>query len=821
MSDCSLCALPTPDPPVTAPDVDGEFCCQGCLEVSTALDDAPTDETALRDRVHEHGSDTGEADRSDRETPDGYQEAFLAVNGMHCTTCEAFVSLLGEDASGVEQVEVSYATELARVVYDPNKIGETDLPEALSGHGYSAHLDEETTGSEVTDETVQRLLVGGFCAMLVMPWYLFYLYPSYIGIDTGILDPGASAASFYVPFGIIGLLTTVVVLYTGAPVLRGAYASIRTRRPNMDLLIAVAALAAWTYSTIALVLGDTHLYYDVSVAVIMVVTLGSYYEGSIKDDATSLLSDLTTASVDEATLRTEDGTETVSVTALSPDDEVIVRAGDRIPVDGTVIEGRAPVDESLLTGESLPETKVPGDSVAGGTVAHDALVIAVGDDADSTIDRIATMLWSIQTATPGAQRFVDRLSTVFVPFVFLLATAATAAQLWLGASTAGAVLTGLTVLVVSCPCAMGLATPLAVAGGLRDALERGIVVANQSVFETAPDADVVVFDKTGTLTEGEMVVQEIIGNEHAVAQATAIERRAQHPVADAIVNAVDSEDGVGVDAEPPAPGTVHRFERHPGEGVAGVVGGARVVAGTVSLVEDRIGTLPQEIADAASHARESGSLPVVVGTEATAVADGGIDTETPPTGRGSTDSSGAQRFALVVVGDHERKEWTEAIEAVADREVVVLTGDDPSAAKQFREHDAVDTVFAGVPPDGKVETIRRLRTDQTVAMVGDGTNDAPALAAADLGIAMGSGTASAADAADAIVTDDDLRSVGTVFDLADGTRRRVRENVGWALLYNATALPLAAASLINPLFAAVAMAVSSVLVVTNSSRSVL
>ncbi|WP_254763961.1 heavy metal translocating P-type ATPase [Natrinema marinum] len=811
MSSCSLCGLPTPERPVTADGVDGSFCCRGCLEVHETLAEV---DGVDRSSVVERAGDSAE-----REVPDGAAETFLAIEGMHCATCEGFVSLLGEEENGILTVEASYATDTARVVYDPNRLAEGDLPEALSGYGYEARFRDGEAGSRRADEElVQRLLVGGFLTMLIMPWYLFYLYPSYVGIETGILSVDAtSPVGIYLPMAIIGLLTTGVLCYTGYPVLRGAYVSLRVGQPNMDLLIAIAAVSAYAYSTVALVTGSTHLYYDVTVAVIMVVSLGTYYERRIKRRATRLLADVTAAQVRDATRRTPEGTETVPVDRLEPGDEVVVKPGERIPVDGTIREGTAAVDESVLTGESLPVTKQPGDRVVGGAIVTDsALVLEVGSDAESTLDRIATLMWEIQSATPGVQRLADRLATVFVPLVLTLAAAVTGWRLATGTPVGDAVLTGLTVLVVSCPCAMGLATPLAVASGLRDALERGIVVANATLFESAPAVETIVFDKTGTLTAGEMTVHEVRGEPAALERAAALERLSEHPAADAIVAHAESErpDRAEVDAgvasdggrlEPPEADETTEpepaleptdFERHPGEGVSATVDGERCVVGTPALVERLVGPVSADLELAIDDARAAGRLPVVVGYEGRA-------------------------RAVVVVGDRTRAEWRDVLESVADREVVVLTGDDEAATATFRDHPAVDRVFAGVPPDGKVETVRRLAREHVTAMVGDGTNDAPALAAADVGIALGHGTARATDAADAVVTSSDLGAVPDVLELAAGTRRRIRENVAWALLYNAVAIPLAAAGLINPLFAAVAMAASSTIVVVNSSRSVL
>lgn len=807
MSGCALCDLPVSEQPVTG-DIDGEYCCQGCLEVARVLSDVP-------ESNHDEVRMQSESDA----VPEDSAQAYLFIGGMHCTTCEVFLGYRGEQVDGIYSLEANYATETARVQYDPELVDEEELPELLSGRGYTARF---RSASDTPDEaqtenrtaTVERLFVGAFFAMLVMPWYLFFLYPSYVGIETGIINADATSShGLYIPLVFIGVFTTIVLFYTGYPVLRGAWVSLRMGHPNMDLLVSIAALSAYAYSTVALATGSMHLYYDVSVAVIMVVTLGRYYEGSIRARTTDALSALTAARVSEATRLRDDGREVVSVAELEPGDELVVAPGDRVPVDGTVKAGVAAVDEAVLTGEALPVTKRPGDEVVGGSVVtDDALVIAVGPDAESTIDRITTALWEIQSATPSVQRFADSLATIFVPLVLVLGTVVTLWQLTTGSAVSAALLAGLTVLVVSCPCAMGLATPLAIAAGLRDALARGIVVTNDSLFEVAPNAEIIVFDKTGTLTAGKMTVHGVVGDSKTVKMAAAVERFSSHPVADAILDAALTHEhnavtdgGVAVEtpSEPPVRFDDERlghlpeateFTRHPGSGVSGTVDGTRVVVGTKSLVETECGPVSEALKSEITAAERAGELPIVVGWDNRAK-------------------------GVLRVSDRERETWDEALSAVGECEVAVLTGDE-TPATQFSEHPAVDRVFSGVPPDGKVETIRRLAATGTTVMVGDGTNDAPALAAADLGIAMGDGTARAADAADVVVMDNDLTAVGDVFELASGTRRRIRENIGWAFLYNAVAIPLAVVGLINPLFAAVAMAASSIIVVSNSRRAV-
>jgi Cu2+-exporting ATPase len=799
---CDLCDLPTPDPPVTDADVRGVYCCQGCLAVARTLDDpVETDADAAREAVR--GSD-------DRPVPDDAETAFVRVDGMHCTSCEAFLESRAESAPGVHRAEASYAAELVRVAYDPDELGGegdgdgTDADERaaslLDAPGYRARPADE--GPADDHESLGRLLVGGFLGMMVMAWYVLFLYPTYLGFpsDALLLDVNGGAGGYLL--WNVWAFATVVLVYTGAPILRGALVSLRAGRPNMDLLVATAAVTAYLYSTAVLLTGGVDVYFDVSVVVLVAVTVGGYYERRIRRRAADRLTDLTTERVetarrmvDDAAAGSDTATETVPVEEVAAGDRLVVEPGERLPTDGTVVSGRAGVDESLVTGEAAPRRVEAGDEVLGGALVTDG-TLRVESDGTSTVDRLAHHLWDVQAATPGAQRVADRVAAVFVPLVVVVAVLAFATTLLTGGTPTGALLTGLAVLVVSCPCAMGLATPLAVAAGVRDALDRGVVVTDPSVFETAVAADTVVLDKTGTLTEAEPSLVDHAGDREALARAAAVETRADHPIAGAVVEAVDGDGGVAPDAD--VPSAADEFRTHPGHGVSAVVEGDRVYVGDAGLFDGLDGewTIPDDCRVCYESGDERG-IAAYVGWD------------------------GTVRGALVAA-ERPREGWEAAVAALGEgRRLVVLTGDDRAAAEPFATHPAVDEVFAGVPPEGKAETVERLRRAGTVVMVGDGSNDAPALAAADLGVALRSGTALAADAADAVVTDGGLDRVPTVFDLTAGTRRRVRENLGWALCYNAVAVPAAALGLLSPLLAAVAMATSSLLVVVNSTRSVL
>jgi Cu2+-exporting ATPase len=798
---CTLCELPTPEPPVRDAEVNGTFCCRGCLEVSRSLS-APA----------ESGGDEAQADTSAPDPADANSDsrtAFFSVQGMHCATCETFLERHGSGIDGVRETEASYPASALKVRYDPDRTDQDEIKAVLDTPGYDFFdVDEEPASGAAAG----RLLVGVGLGMMAMLWYLLFLYPVYLDLPARLqlVDLDAPAGRYLV--WNLWVFASVVLGYTGWPILRGAWISLRTRQPNMDLLVATAATMAYLYSTLAAVLGHPEVYFDVSIVVVLAVTVGGFYERRVTRRATDRLSDIATERVDEARILVDgesqggdDRTEIVPLSALSGGDRVRVDPGEHVPVDGTVLAGRASVDASLVTGESRPVTVEPGDAVHGGSIVHDGLLtIEVGPGATSTLDRLLESLWDLRASRDGVQRVADRLASVFVPAVIVVAALVTGWHVATGSSPTGAVLTGLTVLIVSCPCAIGLATPLAVAAGIRDALDQRLVITDTAVFERARDIDIVALDKTGTLTTGEMTVAAVEpgpadpSTDSVLRIGAALESHAEHPVAGAIVDAYrdqcagDGLDG-GDDEQLPATDGVRQ---HPGQGIGGTVDGADALVGRLDLFEDRDWDLPGELRDSYDIAVDDGAVPVIVGWDGRA--------------RG-----------VIRATDDPRPGWRSVLESLGDgRRVVVVTGDDPAAAERFEGHPAVEDVFAGVPPDAKPAVVGRLQSSGPTAMVGDGSNDAPALARADVGIALGGGTDMAVDAAAVVVDDDDLASVPAVFELTAGTRRRVRENLGWAFLYNGLAIPAAVFGVLNPVVAAVAMATSSLLVVINSSRPV-
>ncbi|NUB89677.1 cation-translocating P-type ATPase [Haloterrigena sp. SYSU A121-1] len=829
---CRLCGTAleeSPGEPVADAGADGPFCSTGCRDIAADLG------------VGEDGADgTVDADETpDDDRPADLERSFFRIDGMHSAQCESYLESVAEGRDGVADAAASYVTETVRVDHDPDRIAAETLEDALSTTGYTAYRREEAAEDDdaASDESATRrsremqgvrkrrsenvlevrYIVGiVFGSFLLVP-YVTTFYPMYLAAftDYWLFEQFAQQfdsyeVSLYAPL-FMGM-TGAILYLTGRPLLRGAYVSLKLREPSTHLLATLTIVAAYAAGAVAFVRGGPDLYFDLTILVAAIVMGAIFYEETVKRDALNRLTDLTISQVGTARVLESDGaTREVPVADVAADDRLLVRAGERIPVDGRLAEGPCTVDEAVVTGESLPVSKADGDPVIGGSVVTDgAAVVAVDDETTSSIDRLTRTVWNLQSADHGVQRRADALAGTALPIVVAAAVVAGLAALVLDGTAVGVAAAVCLALIAASPWAFAFATPISIASSIRDALERGIVVFDESVFERLREIDVVVFDKTGTLTTGEMTVLEADAPEDLLRAAAAVERRASHPAAAAIANAFgDSTDaasdaradgGVVDDAEDAAggegaePGTVREFERH-ATGVGGVVDGRRILAGHPDLFRERGWDLEDGLTDRIAEAREAGHLPVVVGRD----------------GRAE---------GVIVVGDEPREGWAETVTALADEgvDVVVLTGDDGSAAAAFREHSGVTRVFANVPPAGKTAAIRRLRAEGRVAMVGDGTNDAPALAAADLGLSLGGGTALAADAADLAIVEDDLAAVERAFALARAARRRVVRNLGLALGYNAIVIPVALAGLLNPVVTTGALAVTGLAITGNSLR---
>jgi len=764
--DCRLCGAPTPAPPVM--EAGEPFCCYGCSAVFRTFGDGIL-------------AAAGKSPAPAPTPPPEGMEAFLRIEGMHCSSCEYLIEHSATRVDGILEVSTSYATSTARVVYDPARIAEAELPGALSIGGYRARLRGEPAPEPDETRELLRVVGGTSLAGMVMMIYAAFYYP----VDLGLvaledLAPVGWLAFYAAPRALL-VLATLQVFLVGAPILRGAWIGLRARLPNMDNLLAIAVLAAYGYSVGQIFSGGAHLYLDVAAVIVAVVTLGRHFERAAKAEATRELSRLLEAWTPRARTRRDGTVKELDIHQLRPGDQVLIRAGEPIPVDGTVRAGSGAVNESLLTGEPFPRARGTGDAVLGGTLLVEGdLEIAVGAAVTSRVEHLARLLWNVQGSSAGVQGFADRIARLFVPVVLGLAALVTGSLLLGGAAPAAALLAGLATLIVSCPCTFGLAIPLTTANAVGSALRRGILVTSADTFAKPPRFDTIALDKTGTLSTGRMSVVEVLGPPETAALAAAVERLSTHPIAAAIAT-LDTR----LEAD--------TLRLHPGRGAEAQVAGRRVVVGSRGLFLQLGWEIPEPLAAAAAARLPGGGVVSYVGWEGRA--------------RGA-----------VVTRDSQRPEWAAVLARLRRRHrVVLLTGaEHPSGYEE-----GVDAFHAGLPPEAKAAVVRQLRTEGRVVMVGDGSNDAPALAAADLGIAFGAPTPLAAEAADIVIPSDRLDRIFTAFELIRTTRVRVRQNIGWALLYNAAAIPLAVSGLLNPLFAALAMATSSLLVVWNSSRPVL
>jgi len=566
----------------------------------------------------------------------------------------------------------------------------------------------------------------------------------------------------------------------------------------MDTLVSLGTLTAWLWSVYAVVLGgeDDEMYLEVASVVTTFILLGRYFEARAKRRAGAAIEALLELGAKDVAVLDAHGAERrIPVEELDVGAHFVVRPGEKIATDGVVEEGRSAVDMSVLTGESVPVEVEPGAEVAGATInAGGRLVVrATKVGADTALAQIARLVTEAQSGKAAVQRLADRVSGVFVPIVIALALATLAFWLATGEDAASAITAAVAVLIIACPCALGLATPTALMVGTGRGAQLGLLIKGPEVLESTRRVDTVVLDKTGTVTTGKMTLAEVVvaegtDRDEALRLVGAAESASEHPIAAAIAR------GAAVMAGPLP--VVTEFESREGLGIAATADGERVVAGRPSLLEDSGLTIPHELDQARAAAAARGRTAVMAGW------------------------GGAVR-AVFVVSDVVKPTSAQAIASLRDLGLrpVLLTGDNEQTARAVAIEVGIDEVIAEVMPSEKVDVVRRLQSEgRVVAMAGDGVNDAPALAQADLGLSIGTGTDVAIEASDLTLVSGDLRAAGDAIRLSRSTLRVIKQNLGWAFGYNVAALPLAAAGLLNPLIAGAAMGLSSVSVVSNSLR---
>ncbi|PHP67303.1 copper-translocating P-type ATPase [Zhengella mangrovi] len=718
------------------------------------------------------------------------------VTGMTCAACAARVEKVLSRVPGVEKAQVNLALERAAIDFTGDASPEA-LVAAIEKAGYGAQLRvsdmarqreaDEALAARRRAEERQTLLRTLVSAALSIP-LVIGTAPAMLGLGETLIGPWTQAG-----------LAAGVMAVSGTRFYREAFAAVRGGGANMAVLVSIGTTVAFAWSLWQVLAGHGHghLYFEAAAVVLTLVMLGKYLEARARQGASSALAALGKLQPRSAERIGPDGPETVAAEDLRPGDRVLVRPGKQMPCDGTIRSGATSVDESLVTGESLPVERQPGDPVITGTVngsgAVEVEVTAVG--ADTRLARMTKLVEEAQQGNAPIQRLVDRISAVFVP-VILVAAALTFLGWWLIAGDAeGGLVAAVSVLVIACPCALGLATPTALAAGTGAAARAGILIRDIETLETAGHVGAIAFDKTGTLTLGKPQVSAIepadvartdINAAELLTLAASLEASSEHPLAEALVIKAKAANL----ALKPASGVTARA----GQGLIGTVDGRRVAVGNMRLMA------AEGIGEAAAQDLFA-ALPAA-GTTAGVAVDG-------------------QLAGAIAFSDLPRKEAAEAVARLRKTglEAVMLTGDNEAAARRVAGEIGIDDVRAALAPEEKVAAVRAMDTNRKggVAFVGDGLNDGPALAAAKLGIALSSGTDVAREAAAITLMRPDLTLVPAALDIAAKTKRTITQNLVWAFVYNVIGIPLAALGILSPVFAGAAMAFSSVSVVTNSA----
>ncbi|MFZ2225705.1 MAG: heavy metal translocating P-type ATPase [Candidatus Deferrimicrobium sp.] len=795
MAVCAHCLLEVPEASATRETVDGKetiFCCPGCRAIHGLLRSEGL--TGFYARRHGWTPGPPETARVPLDAFDGavrasgrQAEADLVISGIRCASCVWLIERYLGRRPGILSTRVNFATGRARVSWDPSETGIGDVVQAIRALGYTPYPPESLpAGDAPRRETSDLLLRFGTAAFLSMQVMLFTagLYAGYFqGID----------ARYENLFrGLCFLLSTPVIFYSGAPFFRGALRGARRGAFGMDALVFLGAFSAYGYSTASLFLGGD-VYFDTATMILTLILLGRYIEAGARARAAEGISRLVRlAPVTARKAVPGGGTADVPVASLSPEDLVEVVPGERMPVDGTVVDGASEADESLLSGESAPVPKTAGDTVIAGALNGTGrlLVRVARTGAETVLSRIVQAVEEAQARKAPIQRLADRVVRGFVPSIALVAAGTILFRLHGGVLPQAALMAGISVLVIACPCALGLATPLAVLVGTTSAQARGILVRGGDVLEQAAGVRCVLFDKTGTLTLGRPRLTDVegigIGREDALRLAASLESSSEHAIGRAIAEACPAARRL----------PVHGFRAHPGEGIEGEIDGVRYLLGRPELL-GRFGV--------AVDAETSRAYAAFSGARRTAVLL----------------SDGSRPIAILATEDALRPEAAEAVSLLRASGIAVamVTGDDPGVAARVAGEAGIGDVRARVAPEGKREEVRRARERSgPVLVVGDGVNDAPALAEADVGVAMGRGTGLAIHSAGATLMTEDLRRIPAFLALSRATMRVIRQNLFWAFSYNLVAIPLAVAGKLHPIVAAAFMAGSSLLVVGNSLR---
>lgn len=701
------------------------------------------------------------------------------ITGMSCAACAARVDKAVSAVRGVQSVAVNLLKNTMRVEYDEKTVSPAVIVSAVERAGYGARVLGEKQSAEQRSENLEGRLIVSVCATL-------FLMTLTMGGMIGLPVPEMSAESF----GLTQFLSALVVLFANADFFKKGFKTLFAGAPTMDSLIALGAGAAVTYSVAGLYQKQTALYFESAAMILTLVLFGRYLEAGAKAKTAQAIAELASLAPQTAVVLKNGTEQTVAIADLAVGDLIVVKTGERVAADGIVVEGAASVDESALTGESLPVQKTVGDTVKTATFAVSGRIVLRAEKIgrDTALAQIIRLVDEATSSKAPIARLADKISGVFVPVVITAAVLTFAVWMLCGAGTAFALEKAIAVLVISCPCALGLATPTAIMVGTGRGAKAGVLFKSAQALEAVGRADVIALDKTGTITVGKPVVTDLLGDEDEVLRlAAALETQSEHPLGRAIIERAGNLDLPAVSG----------FKQIVGRGITGVINGELCAVGNAAAAIDN------PFAAGAEQWKEQAKTALFV-------------------------VKGGKTIGAIAVADKVKADAKAAVERLekAKVSVVMLTGDNEKTARAVAKQAGISAVFAEMSPQDKDAEILALQQGgHTVVMAGDGINDAPALARADVGMAMGRGTDVALDCADVVLTNNDLFSVVFAVELGRAVLKNIKENLFWAFFYNAVGIPVAAGVLypcfgisLSPMIAAAAMSCSSISVVLNALR---
>ncbi|GER94395.1 copper-translocating P-type ATPase [hot springs metagenome] len=813
MPTCNHCLLEFPEREAVYDEIDGEkrvFCCHGCHGIYRLIHGEGLDEFYRKRQWNEKGISKTlfekeidvkpfaehVRDIEDREQKTEVRiqkEIDIYIDDIRCASCVWLNEKILSKTEGIKYARVNYATHRARIRWDPNIIGLDRIIKRIISIGYNPRPYSESEQFKRQRAEAKDLLIRFGTAGFLSSQLMIYTTALYAGYFQGI------DAKTKLIFEIIAMLLTIpVIFYSGMPFIRNTFKGLQHLNFNMDSLITIGSGSAFIYSIYQMFIGGK-VYFDTSAMIITLILLGRYIETTAKGRASETIDRLSKLNPKEARLvmsQDSEVTEIVPVTSINKGDLIRVIPGERVPLDGIIVSGESEVDESIITGESKPIHKSVGYEVIGGSMnLYGTFVFKVTKKGKETVlSNIIKAVEDAQARKPQIQTIADRVVGIFVPTILIIAFFTVATYILKGASTQHALMAGISVVVIACPCSLGLATPLAVLIFTTMASSKGILIRGGEVIENTSQSDHVIFDKTGTITLGRPVLKEVIvfdtdlDREYILSLAASIERLSEHSIGHAI-----TESAKGLDLF-----NVFAFKTLPGKGVEGIIGSKKIFIGSRELMYENncFSDLTRSLIDASLQFEKSGDIVIYIGWD-------------------------RRVRALFVISDVIRDEAVEVVNKLkkAKIRVSIVSGDNRITTNSIASMIGIDYAIAEASPIAKKELVTDMQSKgHKIIMVGDGINDAPALTEAMVGIAMGRGTDIAMESADAVLVRNDLRLILYFMNLSKKTFSIIKQNIFWAFFYNIIAIPLAVLGILHPIIAAGAMAASSLFVVGNSMR---